>query len=386
MRIALFTETFLPKIDGVVNTLCHLLDHLKARGHESQLFAPAGGPDAYADTEVVGLKGMRFPWYRELTVLSPWARVGPQLEAFEPDLVHVLNPFFLGVAGLRWAARHDVPVVASYHTDVPGYLRRYGYGFLARPTWRYLRWLHDRAALNLCPSSVTLAELHREGFRNLELWTRGVDTEAFAPERRSDAWRQRLTNGDPEAPLLLYVGRLAPEKRVSWLRPMMEAVPGARLAIVGGGPSQLELERELSDTRTVFAGYLRGESLAAAYASADLFVFPSANETFGNVLLEAAASGLPSVAPRSGGVVDIVDDGETGRLVDPDDVKAFTSTVSTLVRDRAAARRMGEMARRRARERTWPAVLDGLLESYASRLRRAADRAHSSAAVLPSIC
>ena len=365
MRIALFTETFLPKIDGVVNTLCYLLDHLQRRGHDALLFAPAGAPPRYAATEVVGIKGRRFPAYPELTVVSPFTDVSAQLAAFQPDLVHVLNPFFLGVAGVRQAHKRGIPLVASYHTDIPGYCRRYGYGFLARPAWRYIRWLHGKAALNLCPSSVTCRELAGQQVRILKVWTRGVGTERFSPAWRCAEMRDHLSGGETRKPVLLYVGRLAAEKRVDWLADLVHAVPGARLAIVGGGPAEDALRARLRGAPAVFAGFLRGEELSKAYASSDLFVFPSANETFGNVVLEACASGLPTVAADAGGVVDIVRHEDNGLLFPPEERAAFANAVQRLVEDRELAATCARRARAFALSRSWTAVLGGLLDDYA---------------------
>ena len=364
MKIVLFTETFLPKIDGVVNTLCQLLRHLERRGHETVVVAPGRGPESFASARVVYQGGVGLPMYPELRMVSPFADVDTPLRDFRPDLVHVANPFLLGVAGIRWAERSGFPVIASFHTDVPGYARTYGFPALARPLWGYLRWVHDKARLNLCPSRATLAELESRGFSNLKLWTRGVDADRFSPDKASQEWRNRLTGGNPRSPLLLYVGRLAPEKRVDWLRPLLARLPGTRLAIVGGGPSRMELERLFAGTPTVFAGYLQGEELASAYASADIFAFPSASETFGNVVLEAAASGLPAVAPGAGGVVDIVRNGETGFLFEAHSLPAFCDSVGRLVHDFDMRREMSAMARSLAEGRSWEAVLDGLLEEY----------------------
>lgn len=365
MRLALTTETFLPKIDGIVNTLCHLLGHLKQRGVESLLFAPDGGPNRYAATRVVGLPARALPFYPEQQLAAPWADLGPALEAFRPDLVHVLNPFALGVAGVRHARRLGIPLVASYHTDIPGYLQRWGYGFLQRPAWAYLRRLHNRAALNLCPSEQTRRQLDAHGIRRTALWTRGVDTDAFHPGHCSRAMRHRLSGGRPEAPLLLYVGRLAPEKQLDILHATLQTLPGARLALVGDGPARPRLERRFAGLPAAFVGYLHGPELAQAYASADLFVFPSTSETFGNVLLEAMASGLPAVAAAAGGPLEIVHHGRNGLLAAPGDPGAFAARVAAALNDPVARARLAEQARADAEGRSWDAVLDDLLAAYA---------------------
>jgi glycosyltransferase involved in cell wall biosynthesis len=264
MRIALFTETFLPKTDGIAITLCRVLEHLARRGHTSLLFAPSGGPRRYAGTSVVGLTAVPFPLYPEFKWVPPTVDVSDRLHAFGPDIVHVFNPVSLGVAGLRHARELGVPVAASYQTDLPGFAARWGLGLLSELLWGYLRWVHDQADLNLCPSRFTQAQLAAQGFRNLRVWGRGVDVQRFSPGRMSAAWRSRLTDGHPDGPLIIAVGRLSPEKRLSMLRPVLDAVPEARLAIVGDGPQRRHLKRQFAHTPTVFTGYLHGLVLAPA--------------------------------------------------------------------------------------------------------------------------
>jgi len=374
MRVALFSETFLPKVDGIAGTLCRLLEHLSRRGVESVLFAPAGGPARWAGTEVVGLPGHAFPLYPELTLVPPYAEVGERLARFAPDLVHTLHPVSLGLAGLWHARRLGVPAIASYHTDVPGFAARWGLGLAASTLWAFQRWVHRRASLTLAPSRATQRELGEQGIGPVRLWGRGVDTERFNPRWRSAAVREWLSDGCPDAPLLLYVGRLSPEKRVEWLRPVLDALPHARLAVVGDGPSRAALEELLVATPTVFTGWLAGDALAAAYASADVFVFPGANETFGNAVLEAMASGLPVVAPRAGGVLDFVADGANGMLFEAEDPGALLVAVRRLLADPGLARRLARRARLDARRRTWASCLDDLLAIYVDVLVAAAER------------
>lgn len=364
MRVALFTETFLPKTDGIVNTLCHLLDHLARRGHTSVLFAPSGGPGHYAQTPVIGLTAVPFPLYPELRLVPPTADVSERLRAFSPDLIHVFNPVSLGVAGLRHARQLGVPVAASYQTDLPGFAARWGLGFFSELLWGYLRWVHDQADLNFCPSRFTLQELAQRGFRNLRVWGRGVDTDRFAPRRASAVWRDRLTDGHPDAPLIVTVSRMAPEKRLAMLRPVIDALPAARLAIVGDGPMRWLLESQFAGTPTVFTGYLRGADLAAAYASANIFVLTGANETFGNVVLEAMASGLPVVAPDTGGQVDHVQHEVNGLIYAAEDSDALVAAAARLVADLPLARRLGVAGRAYAEGQRWERILDGLVQDW----------------------
>lgn len=367
MRTAFFTETFLPKIDGIVNTLCYLLDYLATRGHASLLFAPDGGPDQYAKTPVIGLPAIPFLLYPELKLVPPYVNVSDRLAAFRPDLIHIINPFSLGLVGFYHARDLDIPVIASYHTDIPGFAVRWGFGGVVRDLlWAYLRWLHNQADLNLCPSRATQLELDAHGFERLKIWGRGVDTQRFNPRHRSQIWRLRLSRGQAEAPLLLYVGRLSPEKRVDWLRPVLTALPQVNLAIVGDGPARRDLEALFADTQTHFTGYLYGHDLACAYAAADIFVFPAANETLGNVVLEAMASGVPVVAPRSGGVLEHVIDSRTGLLFEPEEPQALIEAVSKLIADQWLAQRLGLTSRKQAEGKGWGQILDNLLIEYAA--------------------
>ncbi|MCX7682324.1 MAG: glycosyltransferase family 1 protein [Anaerolineae bacterium] len=364
MRIALFTEVFLPKTDGVVHTLCHLLEHLARRSHRALLFAPAGGPADYAGTPIVGLPALPLPFYPELRLVPPLVNVRKALKAFRPDLIHVFNPVSLGLVGLYVGREMGIPVAASYQTDLPGFIRRWGIGFASEPMWGFLRWVHDQADLNFCPSWFTLQELARRGFRNLRVWGRGVDAERFHPRHADPSWRARLSGGHPELPLVITVGRLSPEKRVGMLRALVDALPSVRLAIIGDGPGRWILEQQFAGTPTVFTGYLRGADLAAAYASADIFVLTSANETFGNVVLEAMASGLPVVVPHTGGQTDYVQDGVTGLIYQAEDVASLIAQVARLIEKPALARSLGAAGRACAEKQRWEDVFDRLLADW----------------------
>jgi glycosyltransferase involved in cell wall biosynthesis len=364
VRIAYFSEVFLPKVDGVVNTLCHLFEYLGDQGYESILFAPNGGPDLYDCTPVLGHHGYAFPRYPELRLVPPTIDVTHTMKNFQPDLIHVVNPASLGWVGIRYGYKNDIPIVASYHTDLPGFAKQWGLGFLNPLVWRYFRLIHNQADLTLAPSEFTAQEIRAKGFLNVKVWSRGVDTQGFSPSKRSQAWRVRFTDGYPGTPILLYVGRLAKEKRVHLLHDVIKDIPEACLVIVGDGPERPELERLFADTNTIFTGYLTGEELAEAYASSDVFVFPGANETFGNVILEAMASGLPVVAPKSGGVVDFVIDRVTGYLFAPDDTVSLLLTTKLLVQYTTVARRMGAAGRIFAEARSWEIVMDELIEHY----------------------
>ncbi len=319
MKIAFFTETFLPKVDGIVTRLTKTVEHLVKAGDEVIVFCPEGAPSNYMGAKVIGVPAMPLPLYPELKLALPRPSVSEALEAFKPDLVHVVNPAVLGLGGIWLAKTSGIPLVASYHTHLPKYLEHYGMGMLEPLLWELLKAAHNQAVLNLCTSTAMVAELSEKGIQNTDLWQRGVDTDLFRPELRSQEMRRRLLgNYDDQGSLLLYVGRLSAEKQIERIKPVLQALPQTRLALVGDGPHRQQLEKCFENTATTFVGYLAGEELASAYASGDAFVFPSSTETLGLVLLEAMAAGCPVVGANRGGIPDIISDGENGCLYEPD--------------------------------------------------------------------
>jgi glycosyltransferase involved in cell wall biosynthesis len=366
MRVAIFAETFLPKWDGIASTTCRLLEHLARRGIESLMFAPEGAPASYAATPIIGEPCFGLPFYAELRLAQPRSGIGEELAAFRPNLVHLINPVFMGIGGLRRARELGAPVVASYHTDVPGYLDKYNLSLFRDILWGAFRWIHNQADLNLCPSPWIRDQLMAQGFERVEIWGRGVDCSLFRPERRSRAWRERLTGGQPEAPLLIYAGRLALEKRVDVLRPVLAELPTVRLAVLGDGPERANLERLFAGTPTVFTGKLEAEELACAYAAGDIFTFPGENETFGNVVQEAMASGLPCLVAAHGGLRDRVRNGIDGFQFEAGNSAQLATLVRWLLSDPDLRRELAAAALAFARSQTWEANLDGLLTRYAA--------------------
>jgi phosphatidylinositol alpha 1,6-mannosyltransferase len=363
MRIALITETFLPKIDGITVTVCRFLDFLAEQDCETLLLAPAGGPAKYARTPVIGMRGYPMPRYPELKIVPPLANAFSPLRQFKPDIIHLVSPASLGLSGLVAARVMRVPIVASYHTDIPGYADRWGVGFLRGMVWSYFRWIHNQAALNLTPSAFTMNELEGHGFERVKVWAHGVDTHQFSPRHYSNEMRERLSGGETDKPLLLYVGRLSVEKRIDWLENVMRD-PDIRLAVVGDGPARRQLEKQFSGLPVVFTGYLHGQELSSAYASADVFAFPSANETFGNVVLEAMASGLPVIVPDSGGVTDFVRHMQTGLMFSQNNRHAFQACIEQLVNDRLLRQELSQAGRSWATEHDWDSTFNNLLHDY----------------------
>jgi glycosyltransferase involved in cell wall biosynthesis len=366
MRIALFTETFLPKVDGIVTRLKHTVEQLQRLGDDVMVFCPDGGLTEYKGAQITGVPGFPLPLYPELKLAVPRPAIREALESFQPDLIHVVNPAFLGVSGIYYAKSLDIPLVASYHTHLPKYLEHYGLGMLEGLLWEILKAMHNQAVMNLATSTAMQRELTLHGIENVEVWQRGVDTDLFQPELKSEAMRDRLSQGHPDAPLLLYIGRLSAEKEIDRIKPVLEAIPGARLALVGDGPHREELEAHFADTLTHFVGYLAGEELASAYASADAFVFPSRTETLGLVLLEAMAAGCPVVAANSGGIPDIVTNGVNGFMFDPMDDQGAIAATQQLLASSDQRELMRQNARAEAEKWGWNGATRQLQQFYRS--------------------
>jgi glycosyltransferase involved in cell wall biosynthesis len=375
MRIVLITETFIPKVDGIVTTLCQTIKQLKALGHEVLIFAAEGGPEGGPESDIVEFEQCRvvkmsswaFPLYPDLRLAFPHAFMGGMIADFKADILHVAEPFVLGSAGLYYGGgKHGgalgLPLVTSYHTDLPKYVHYYRLWFMAPFEWRILRFRHNRSSVTLCTSATMLEELTAHGIERVALWPGGVDAGLFEPSRRSAEMRFRLTEGHPESPLLLCVGRLSAEKDLESLRPMLEAFPGARLALVGDGPHHEALEEHFAGLPVYMPGFLHKEELASAYASSDIFVMPSRTETLGLVVLEAMSSGLPVVAARAGGIPEMIEDGVSGILYD-DEARAIEAIGELLASPEKRAT-LGAAARERSSHFSWKAATVKLVEQY----------------------
>lgn len=362
LRIAIVTETFLPKMDGIVRFLLEFLEYLRCRGHAAVVCCPGPGPARVAGFPVVRDFGVRFPPYPEISLVPCAPRMAATLLAWQPDVVHLAGPVLLGAQALRLAHLLDIPAVGHYQTNLPRYAGHYGAPWLAPLAWAYLMALHNRCARTYVPTRPVAVEVRRHGMRRVRVLPRGVDAATFRPSLRSESVRQDWGAG-PDDLVFLYAGRVAAEKNLSKLAELAQVVPGARVVVVGDGPTRPALEVALGD-RGHFAGFLRGEALAAAYASADVFAFPSRTETFGLVLLEAMASGLPVLAMQAGGVPDVVANNRAGLLCDPDSPLAWTEQARRLITEPALRRSLGEQGRQVALARSWTATFDRLLADY----------------------
>ena len=369
MKIAFFTETFLPKVDGIVTRLTKTIESLTKIGDEVIIFCPEGCPEEFMGAKVIGVPAMPLPLYPELKLGLPGSAVADALESFKPDLIHVVNPAVLGLGGIWLAKTNGIPLVASYHTHLPKYLEHYGMGMLEPLLWELLKAAHNQALLNLCTSTAMVKELSDKGIQNTALWQRGVDTDIFRPDLRSDTMRQKLLGQfSDEGALLIYVGRLSAEKQIERIKPVLDSLPKARLALVGDGPYRNQLEKIFENTPTTFVGYLSGEELASAYASGDAFLFPSSTETLGLVLLEAMAAGCPVVGANKGGIPDIITDGTNGCLYDPDGenngTESLIKATEKLLGDKNERQEMRNAARLEAERWGWPAATQQLRKFY----------------------
>jgi phosphatidylinositol alpha 1,6-mannosyltransferase len=364
MRVAIITESYAPDVNGVANSVLRVCDHLLARGHEPMVIAPRPRrrllPHApVPDYPVYRVPSMPFPGYTNVRLAPPNGMITTALREFQPDVVHLASPFVLGAWGARAAESLGLPMVAVYQTDVPGYAEAYGVRAVQDAAWSWISTIHGRAARTLAPSSTTAQQLADHGVANVERWGRGVDTVLFDPSRRSDELRQLLAPGGEL--IVGYVGRLAHEKRVHLLSAVTQ-MPGVRVVVVGDGPTRRHVERALP--RALFLGPKSGPDLAMIYASLDVFVHTGPHETFCQTIQEAHASGVPVVAPASGGPVDLVDSGVTGFLVPPDDSGSIAEAVARLANSTGLRQRMGLAARVAVAGRTWAALGDELIAHY----------------------
>ncbi|MGB4075331.1 glycosyltransferase family 4 protein [Pseudomonas sp.] len=364
LAITLITETFPPEINGVANTLGRLSEGLRARGHRLQLVRPRQSSDQgrKSDEHLLLTRGWPLPGYPGLQwgqsslhkLLRSWQRQ-------RPDVLYIATEGPLGLSALRAARRLQIPVVSGFHTNFQQYTGHYGFGLLTRALTNYLRWFHNRSQLTLVPSVSQQIELQRRGFERLELLARGVDSQLFHPAKRCAALRERwgLAEGDLA---VLHVGRLAAEKNLALLVKSVHALQQThpqqrlKLILVGDGPQRASLQQQLPDA--IFCGLQRGEELAAHYASGDLFLFPSLSETFGNVVLEALASGLGVVAFDQAAAGQHIRHGHNGALAVAEDQQGFIDAASWLLADKESLRRVRLNARQHASRQGWAAIVE----------------------------
>jgi len=362
MRVAIATESFLPQINGVTNSVMRVAEHLHAGGHEALIIAPSDDsiPETYAGFPVTAVPAISFPTYQDVRVgVAPSFVIERILRDFAPDVLHAAAPIIIGSTTLLAAARLSIPSVAVYQTDIPSYAARYGLGVLETIAWSRVRDIHSLANLTLAPSTYACEQLREHDVPRVNLWGRGVDTVRFSPAHRDPELHHTWApNGEV---VIGFMGRLAPEKQVGDLAALAN-IPGTRLVIVGGGPNKKSLKAQLPGA--LFTGKLTGDDLSRTLATMDVFVHPGELETFCQAIQEALASGVPSVAPAKGGPIDLIESGSWGYLYPPGDLGSMRDYVEMLVVDPDLRRKFSLAARDFTSTRTWPVICDQLMGYY----------------------
>ncbi len=365
MKIALITETFLPSTDGVVTRLSNAVDYMTRQGHEVIVICPKieGIEEEYFGAKIYPMTAITFFFYPHRAWGVPSLRVKDILEDFKPDIVHAANPISLASSGVHYAKKLKIPLICSFHTNTPYYLDHYNFGFAKAHLWNYLRDLHNSASINLVTSQAMYELLQSQDIHGLRVLPKGVDISNRHPRFYSKEMRKRLTDGQEEKTLLIFVGRLAPEKEISSLKEIMEKRDDIRLAIVGDGPSRGELEDLFAGTNTVFTGFLKGRDLSQAYASADAFVFPSLSETLGLVITESMASGTPVIAAHSQPTVEQIKDRENGFIYQRNSIDSLNNCIDSL-KDIELCTKVRENGRKYAEQFSWDNASQSMLEAY----------------------
>jgi phosphatidylinositol alpha 1,6-mannosyltransferase len=363
LRVCIVAESFLPSVNGVTNSVLRIVEQLSSAGHVCLVVAPGPGTETIDGADVVRVRSFELPRYGELRVGLPTARLTQIFKRFKPDVVHLAAPALLGAAAAVAAKRLGIPSVAVYQTDLAGFAGRHHLGVARGSLWRWISWVHNRADLTLAPSTAAMWTLRRHGVEDVALWGRGVDLDRFSPRHRDPGVRQALLSGHSGTVLVGYVGRLAPEKQVGRLAAVSQ-LADVRLVIVGDGPDRSALERRLP--QAAFLGLCHGADLGAIYAALDVFVHTGLDETFCQSVQEALASGVPVVAPASGGPIDLVRHGHTGYLWNPAAPESLVGAVGDLVQSPVLRRRFGLAARASVLERPWSALAHELVEHYHS--------------------
>lgn len=372
MKIAIFTDTFYPDVNGVARTFKRFTDYLETQQVSYKIFAPDSQADEYTSSNIHRFKSLSFFLYPECRLAFPnLIQMKIELQNFSPDLIHVATPFNIGLCGSHFAKKMRIPLVGSYHTDFGHYLKYYDLQFLSNSLWKYMKWFYKPCQKLFVPSMETLKQLHHNGFTNLELWPRGVDCRLFHPFYDKKAVRQKY--GLSKKFLLTYAGRLAPEKDVDTLLKIAGSMPEninnqIDWLVVGDGPLRDDIQKK-APFNMGFTGYLDGKALAEVYSASDLFVFPSPTETFGNVVLEALASGTPVIGANAGGVKNLINPGVTGDLCSPGNIEQFSHSIQKILASESNRLQMGLEGRKYALMQKWDRIFDSILWHYSTLIK-----------------
>ncbi|MFA9558342.1 glycosyltransferase family 4 protein [Evansella sp. AB-rgal1] len=374
MRIAIFSDTYAPEINGVARTLKRYTDYLDKSGIEYRLFVPESSTPIPPVPQVQRFTSVPFILYPECRIALPNPlHIKETLKEFNPTLIHITTPFNLGLFGLHYGRKHNIPMVASYHTNFDDYLGYYHLLFMEKWIWKYMTWFHSFFQKVYVPSQSTKEKLLKyKVHQNIEIWGRGVNNTYFSPLKRTVTMKEKL--GIKEKNVLLYVGRIAPEKDVRIAVDTFHNLPkeskkDTHLLIVGDGPQRKALSAKI-EKQITYTGFMEGEELAEVYASSDVFLFPSPTETFGNVVLEAQASGLPVVGAKSGGVQHLVDNERDGFLCEEKNVDDFVKYTNILLENKKLRQTFSVRARESAVGKSWDNIFEKLVISMRNVIER----------------
>ena len=370
LRIAFFAGTMRPGHDGVTRVLYRLIDYLREQNIDHSFFSPIVPTDGEYQSIMTRVPSVPFPLYKDYRVALPGQQYFEErLSAFAPDIIHINSPCSLGYAAVKYGRRHGIPVVATYHTHFISYARYYKVRALESMTWNYFRKLYNRCDRVLVPSVPVLNELSAHGLTTVEHLPHGVDANRFNPGFKSTEWKRRY--GVDGRIALLFVGRLVWEKDLQTLASAYRVLTRRRndlaFVLVGDGPIREELKRMMPGAK--FLGHQSGLELTAAYASSDMLVFPSTTETFGNVIVEAMASGIPAVCANEGGASGVVQNGRTGLLAEPRDEHDLAEKIELLADDPTLRENLASNALSFARNQSWDKIFDRQMQIYSSILQ-----------------
>lgn len=367
MKIAIFTDTYIPQVNGVAKTLNRFTNYLSENGHSYHVFSPEDHGETSTE-DVTRLKSVPFKIYPECKISLPnFSKIKKKLKEFNPDIIHIATPFTIGLCGLQIAKKLNIPLVASYHTNFDYYLHYYKLTYLENVLWKYLDWFHRPTKKIFVPSKDTLHHLNGKGFNNLSVWTHGVDCSLFKPAEDKEEIKQKYQITSKYT--ICFVGRIAPEKDLDTLTNIMKYSKqrfGNQLTwvIVGDGPKKEEMMKKTGTNQIIYTGYLQKNELAEIYSVSDVMVFPSDTETFGNVVLEAMACGTPVIGANAGGVKNIIRDYSTGILCEPKNTLSFCRAIEECLQQTNMLDRMSKKARDYAVTQDWNSILNALVMEY----------------------
>lgn len=371
MKVAIFTDTFLPQINGVTNTLSKLVEYFQQRNIEYRLFAPSYYQSNPSESDIIRSFSFKFPPYPENRIALPnQFRINQILDQFAPDVIHLMTELNLGVAGLNYGKKRGIPVISNYTTNFPEYMEYYNVAFLKEPAWSYMKWFHNQAGKTFSPSKSACTMLQNHGISRVGIFSRGVDTNLFHPRKRNLSLRNKWHAS--QKTIFLYVGRISQEKNLSLFMESYNLLKKKYhekilLVMTGDGPLLDECKEKLPKD-TIFTGFKKGEALAEVYASADIFVCPSASETFGNVMLEAMASGLAVLGANAGGIGELIQHKQNGLKFHPDSVIECFQYMEELLENTLLKKQLCQEGLKTSQARSWSSIFENLMKEYESLL------------------